>query len=505
MSFVIFNDPSLIAIHKPSGLNTHRPDDLAPEGVYEWLQRHFPLFPISIAHRLDKETSGVLVFPASSHCANVSGQFERREIRKTYFFLTRGKPPNPEWSSTNPVQGQKAQTRFVVDKHISNQLFLCRAYPISGRTHQIRQHAAASGVPILGDTPYGGPPASRLFLHSQQLIMKHPVTGKELVLEAPFPESFLNPDKPWEHSAHMEDPDFITTAHRFSVKGFSKPVTIEQLGEVLLIHDQQVPDQDVIQFVASRHPGKPLYLKKVRKEIRGELPAQEHLAGPVVESAITVKENGLTYKLSLAEGYSTGLFSDQRENRFSLMNWARSHQGTPKVLNLFSYTCSFSVAAAAAGASTVSVDLSKKYLDWGRENFALNNMPLENHDFIFGDVFDWLKRLGKRQGKYDLIIVDPPTFSTSKKSGSFRVEKDFPELIKGCLQVMTQKGKLLCSTNNHTWPPAAFAGCISSAVRNSGWKVTDTRYQSLPFDFLITEDDPVRPYLKTLWLDVEKK
>ena len=84
----------------------------------------------------------------------------------------------------------------------------------------------------------------------------------------------------------------------------------------------------------------------------------------------------------------------------------------------------WSPTGARAGARTTSVDLSKKYLEWGRRNFALNGLDPAPHDFLYGDVFDWLRRLGKKERRFDVIILDPPTFSRSKSGEVFRVERD---------------------------------------------------------------------------------
>ena len=146
-----------------------------------------------------------------------------------------------------------------------------------------------------------------------------------------------------------------------------------------------------------------------------------------------------------------GLFLDQRENRKRILHnrivpgfpvFSESPAGAG-VLNVFSYTCGFSVCAAKAGTTTVSLDLSQKNLDWGRENFRLNNIDPEEHDFIYGDAFDWLKRLVRRGRLFDLIILDPPTFSRSKKTGTFQVVRDYGTLVELALPLLRRGGMLL--------------------------------------------------------------
>ena len=156
-------------------------------------------------------------------------------------------------------------------------------------------------------------------------------------------------------------------------------------------------------------------------------------------------ENHLKFGIDFGAGYSVGLFVDQRENR----RFAR--QTKPKrLLNCFAYTCSFSVAAASAGAQTVNVDLSKKSLERGRQNFVLNSLSTEGHQFIADDVRPVLRRLARRGQKFDTIILDPPTFSRAKDGAAFHVEKDFEEIIVSALELIDRDGRILLSTNCET-------------------------------------------------------
>jgi 23S rRNA (cytosine1962-C5)-methyltransferase len=153
-------------------------------------------------------------------------------------------------------------------------------------------------------------------------------------------------------------------------------------------------------------------------------------------------ERSLLYGTDFAAGYSVGLFVDQRHNR----SYVR--QIRPKtLLNCFAYTCAFSVAAADVGASTLSVDLSKKSLARGRENFALNSQPIDNHRFIADDVMEVLPRLARKGEKFDCIILDPPTFSRSKSGKAFQVEEDFEKLLLLALEVAERDAHILLSTN----------------------------------------------------------
>jgi 23S rRNA (cytosine1962-C5)-methyltransferase len=156
----------------------------------------------------------------------------------------------------------------------------------------------------------------------------------------------------------------------------------------------------------------------------------------------TVTERHLKFGIDFDAGYSVGLFLDQRENRSYLRRLRPK-----RLLNCFAYTCSFSVAAASVGASTMSLDLSKKSLIRGRDNFALNDLATVGHRFIIDDVLAVLPRLARRGEKFDAIILDPPTFSRNPRGKAFHVEKDFEGLLNLALKVTAHGAHILLSTN----------------------------------------------------------
>lgn len=165
--------------------------------------------------------------------------------------------------------------------------------------------------------------------------------------------------------------------------------------------------------------------------------------GDPSESLQTVAtEWSLRFGIDFGTGYSPGLFLDQRENR----RYVR-HIASKRLLNCFAYTCSFSVYAACSGAGTLNIDLSKKYLARGRENFALNNLSTIDHRFITEDVRSVLPRLARRGEKFDAIILDPPTFSRSPDGKRFQVQRDFERLLISALAVAERDANVLVSTN----------------------------------------------------------
>jgi 23S rRNA (cytosine1962-C5)-methyltransferase len=236
--------------------------------------------------------------------------------------------------------------------------------------------------------------------------------------------------------------------------------------------------------------------------------APQLVRGQTAPDQIIVRENGTQFELRLHEGCSVGLFLDQRDNRrrflvnhvaagFPLFDGAAAGR---EVLNTFAYTCGFSVCAARAGARTTNVDLSRKYLEWGNRNFALNDLDPAEHDFLCGDVFDWLRRLNKRQRRFDGIVLDPPTFSRSKEQGLFRAEKDYARLLLAALPLLKPRGVALASMNAAAVRPESFLKTIEAAVTSARRRLLELHYVPQPPDFPITREEPA--YLKTAWLRI---
>lgn len=160
------------------------------------------------------------------------------------------------------------------------------------------------------------------------------------------------------------------------------------------------------------------------------------------EHRLVIHENGLSYGINLYDYLDTGLFLDHRPLRY----WMKKNAHNKTMLNLFSYTCSMSLCAAAGGAFTTSVDMSRTYIEWGRDNFALNNIALDGHVFINQDALEYLHH--SRVDQFDLIFLDPPTFSNSKKmKQDFDVEEDQTFLIESAMRLLKPNGILFFSNN----------------------------------------------------------
>ncbi|MFO1475731.1 MAG: class I SAM-dependent methyltransferase [Verrucomicrobiota bacterium] len=523
---ILFEDDHLLVAAKPAGMNTHSPSPHAGEGLYEWLRHREPRWAtLSILHRLDKETSGVMIFGRTAAAnRSLSRQFESRAVRKTYLLAAARPLPKPELVVKSRIarsnerylsraDGAPAETRFRASRlhPPAPGMFLIEAEPFTGRTHQIRVHASENGFPILGDAVYGGAPFGRVCLHAARLELRHPVTGRALVFEAPV--DFTADIHAALRAALVDAAE--TDAYRL-IHGAADNAPgwyVDRLGGFVLSQSESPPAPPQLARLAGLAGIKGLYHKNLQRQVRKLDPAQsspQKVSGDSAPARFEIRENGVKYEASFEEGYSVGLFLDQRDNRRRLMT-RHIAAGFPlrepaaqasgwEVLNTFAYTCAFSVCAALAGARVTSLDLSRKYLDWGRRNFELNGLDPAGHEFIYGDAFDWFRRLAKKGRQFDAVLLDPPTFSQSKEHGVFQAARDYGRLVEAALPLVAPRGILFASTNAADWPPADFVKAVEQAIARSGRRVLQSHYAPQPPDFPMTRAEP--GHLKTLWMRV---
>jgi 23S rRNA (cytosine1962-C5)-methyltransferase len=216
---------------------------------------------------------------------------------------------------------------------------------------------------------------------------------------------------------------------------------------------------------------------------------------PAPEGLFPVLENGVTYLVSLDRDLSTGIFLDQRPQRAWL---TKNCCAETRVLNCFAHTGAFSVAAATAGASTVSLDLSKKWLDRLPEQLQSNGIDFdERHDCIHGDCFDWLTRLAKRGEKYDIVILDPPSSSVGgRKKKRWSVKNDMDELVALASTLVKKGGLLWTTTNSASIHPIKFARLCRKGLEDAGIKSAKLeRIQPMPVDFPTVGPQPVKNFV----------
>jgi 23S rRNA (cytosine1962-C5)-methyltransferase len=181
------------------------------------------------------------------------------------------------------------------------------------------------------------------------------------------------------------------------------------------------------------------------KRRHGQRPGEQYRRLASSARDFVVREGGHRFIVNLTDYLDTGLFLDHRDTRALVAKLAPGR----RVLNLFCYTASFSVYAAGnQAASTTSVDLSKTYLDWARRNFELNGLALGRNRLVRADAMRFIAHAHASADRYDLIVLDPPSFSNSKRmQGVLDVQRDHVALIRKCLALMAPGGDLLFSTN----------------------------------------------------------
>ena len=224
-----------------------------------------------------------------------------------------------------------------------------------------------------------------------------------------------------------------------------------------------------------------------------------HIYGQEAAEYFTVLENGVLYQVFMNDGLMTGIFLDQHEVRGSLVDGLAMGKS---LLNMFSYTAAFSVAAAMGGAvETTSVDLAKRSRELSEAHFVANGLALDQHRFIVMDVFDYYK-YAKRHGlTYDVIVLDPPSFARNKKR-TFSVAKDYHKLIEQSLEILKPKGILIASTNAANVSRDKFKKEIEKGFK--GQKHRFISEVGLPADFRYNEREESSNYLKVFTIKVDQ-
>lgn len=227
----------------------------------------------------------------------------------------------------------------------------------------------------------------------------------------------------------------------------------------------------------------------------------QHIFGQEAAEPLLVMENGVTYATYLNEGLMTGIFLDQKNVRGALAGGLSTGK---TLLNMFSYTGAFSVAAAFGGSSqTTSVDLAKRSLDKTREQFLVNGIEPESQKIYVMDVFGYFNYAKKKELTYDMIVLDPPSFARNGKK-TFSVAKNYGDLVKEAVEILENNGTLIASTNAANVSDKKFRQMIEEALKNKGVKFTVFQEEKLPADFHIADSFPEGNYLKVLFIKIKK-
>jgi len=223
--------------------------------------------------------------------------------------------------------------------------------------------------------------------------------------------------------------------------------------------------------------------------------------GDMAQEPLVISENGIHYNVYLNEGWMTGLFLDQRSVRNRIMEeWGMGKT----VLNTFSYTGAFSVAAAMGGAvKTVNVDVANRSKERTKEQFEVNGLDSDQHEIRVMDVFSYLDYAKKHQLQFDLIVLDPPTFARTKKR-TFSVDKDYTELVKDAVHVLAPGGLIITSTNAWNVSRDDFFDSVNLAFEEMNVDAYLVDEFGLPEDFAVNKQHPESDYLKVFVLERAK-
>ncbi|PGA21824.1 RlmI/RlmK family 23S rRNA methyltransferase [Bacillus thuringiensis] len=243
---------------------------------------------------------------------------------------------------------------------------------------------------------------------------------------------------------------------------------------------------------------KGIYEKK-RFDTKGKyIEGDDFVAGERGEFPLIVKENGVNFAVYLNDGAMVGVFLDQRNVRKQIRDkYAKGRT----VLNMFSYTGAFSVFAALGGASkTTSVDLANRSLSKTIEQFSVNEVDYEAQDILVEDVFLYFKYAAKKKMKFDMVVLDPPSFARSKKY-TFSAAKDYKNLLKETIAITENNGIIVASTNCSAFDMKKFKGFIDTAFKEMNGKYKILEEHSLPEDFRTIDQFKEGDYLKVVFIE----
>ncbi|MES2855874.1 MAG: class I SAM-dependent methyltransferase, partial [Bdellovibrionota bacterium] len=417
-------------------------------------------------HRLDRTTTGVLIFGKSQESAKKYAEFFfDRKVKKTYQFVTARLSAKNEFEIDSPIlQKAKelpAQTSFKKLKDKAG-VSLWEAYPHTGRNHQIRIHAQIAGVPLLGDEKYNGATYPFICLHDRRIEFPNGI-----VIEAEPPAYFED----LEILGNVELAKLVHEADRR--ERLFRMADDSQCFRLLQARDEK--DMSVDRF------GKVIATENANANV-------ERLAKmkscTTSDLTWTAREQELVFEL--VNESAPGLYLDQR----LLRNWVKQNSFQKSVLNLFSYTCGFALAAKAGGASSIaSVDKSKTALARGKRNFELNGFSLEAAKFMASDSLDFLELGVKKSFTHDLVICHVPSFHRREK-GSFRIEKDLEMLVGMCLKSLSTNGQLLLLTNARQVFAADLRRTIEKVIKESGLQNFKIEFILPSLDLELVEESP---------------
>lgn len=529
----LFEDENVLVVNKPAGVDVGRGGAAEAEGLVDWLlsfrDQADELVPVN---RLSRYESGALVLAKNRTTHGILRKTLRdRHVQQEFVAVVEGRMGKTTLHLGAKGESAKrrtrsSQTRAKTRGNISTpastvftRLYegpkrtLIRCATRAETTHRLRAELRSVGLRLVGDSLRQAEGRrkrhAQTCLHLSRIAIRLPGVGRPRVLRSNPPRMFRNAtdgERDYSRRLHaaltrrlacLAEPDTdiyrLITGSEEDLSG----VVVECFGPALILqlHGTNVWTREDLKALARWYMDRlditAVYVKRFAKDrasARGQDAAahdeSKPFMGRAVAEEIVARERGLNFRIRPYDGLSVGLYANHRENRSRI----RSLSKDKDVLNLFSYTCGFSVAAASGQAAmTVSVDVSKKFLDWGRRNFEANALNPDDHRFVTSSAFDFLKRTAKRGEAFDIIILDPPTFAHARKRGAdFSVSRDLAELIGASLGVLRPAGILLVSTNYRRMSLSGMQQRIERGAGRRKFKILET--PPLPPDFATDPD-----------------
>jgi 23S rRNA (cytosine1962-C5)-methyltransferase len=535
-AWVLYQDEDLIAVDKPAGVPSQAADPAHDDDLVSrlkrWLAAQRGVEPeqvyLGVHQRLDRDTSGVIVYSLRREAnPELARQFEGRSVQKRYLAaveglrdlrgervlehrLARARDGRMTVLAADAREGHLARTRVRTAERAGQRVLLELGCD-TGRTHQLRVQLAHIGAAIAGDRLYGGAPALRLMLHAHRLALQHPRDGRALELVAPPPLELSQ----WLQRGAvdaMAEPTLLRRALQLAIesryrlgraRAAAEPTTafrlfhgiaegapelaIDMYGDHLVAHlrgSDPVREREVLAALQELEP-LGIYVKRHARQKNELGDARDSAWAPAAPSygaaapeELVVYEHGLPFGVRLGEGLRTGLFLDQRDNRRRV----RERASGKRVLNLFAYTGGFSLAALAGGASEViSIDASATALAWAERNCARLGAA-DRHRGWHADVFEALARLARKHERFDLIVLDPPSYAKTRRR-RFIAERHYAELCQAALALLAKGGSLLACINHHGISRAKLRRDLRSAAAAAQIAIASLKDLGTQLDF----------------------
>ncbi|MBN1609909.1 MAG: class I SAM-dependent methyltransferase [Polyangiaceae bacterium] len=489
--FVLYEDAGTIAVSKPHGMIVHggadasggdvvtRLDERSAEARSRWR----PCLAV------DRRASGVLLLARDSSCQRQltalasSGATDWR-------YLAAVRDPGLPAAGVVPagsLDGRSTSVRFrIVDRGRGRALIQLETN--AAPPHRVCERLARMGAHVVGDT--GGDPSHRLMLHVLSLrvrglpefvapmpdALRQAVTGADDQLPDERACRLLLLEAGWKRRVLADRCSVYRLANDLG-DGLAG-VSVDRYADwavLSLSSTQALAQQRALAEALLALGARGVYVKRrVRADLRrashDALAPELPVVGEPAPDRVVVHEGALRYVVRLGGALATGLYPDQRDNRRRLLEVGRD----ARVLNLFAYTGSFSVAAAIAGARSVtSVDLSARALAWARENFAENQLDPSAYRFVRADAMRWPSDADV--APYDLVVIDPPSFSTSGRRQVLRLSDRYVELVAQALSRLAPRGRLLAVTHQRSASQGAFRGMLLEASRRARRRIVQMR------------------------------